>query len=102
MCISTLPRRASHERLAAALTSNGPATRWVDEFLKLGNSLGVDTVSLEKSWNEERERPGVEELVDELIASRYVPLATYRLPAQRPVFPCPERPRSSTIWTSWA
>ncbi len=65
--------------LTAALSSDETAANWVEQFLKLGDSLGVDTVPLRKKWEDQEERPGIADLVDECMAGRYVPLATYRL-----------------------
>jgi (1->4)-alpha-D-glucan 1-alpha-D-glucosylmutase len=52
---------------------------WVEQFIELGEKLGVDVDGLKKKLTELKRRPSVPHLVAELSRGRRVPLATYRL-----------------------
>jgi (1->4)-alpha-D-glucan 1-alpha-D-glucosylmutase len=55
------------------------ARQWVERFLLLGEKLGVQTEELKKKLAELGRRVAPADLVHELIATRWVPSATYRL-----------------------
>jgi (1->4)-alpha-D-glucan 1-alpha-D-glucosylmutase len=71
------------------------AAQWVEMFLAVGDKLGIIVDAEKKKAAERRARPGISSLVDELIETRHVPDATYRLqfnssftfPAARAIVP---------------
>jgi (1->4)-alpha-D-glucan 1-alpha-D-glucosylmutase len=62
-----------------AAVGNEQARQWVERFLVLGEKLHVEVTPLKKKLADLKSRPSVRDLVAELVATRRVPLATYRL-----------------------
>ena len=76
-------RVACSTQMAEQAASDPVAAKWVDEFLSLGEKLGIVVEAEKKKADERRARPGIASLVAELIDSRHVPDATYRLQLNR-------------------
>ena len=95
---STQPPSCANFACSAAVAASGlissPA-QWVELFLAVGDKLGIVVDAEKKKAEERRARPGIASLVEELIETRHVPNATYRLqfnsgftfPAARAIVP---------------
>jgi hypothetical protein len=55
------------------------ALPWLEQFVQLGDTLGVQVTDLKKKIAEARAIPSVPEVVEEIFAKRRLPVATYRL-----------------------
>jgi (1->4)-alpha-D-glucan 1-alpha-D-glucosylmutase len=55
------------------------ALPWLEQFVQLGDTLGIQVADLKKKIAEARTIPSVPAVVEEIFATRRLPVATYRL-----------------------
>ncbi len=74
-----LARTAFAEHLGRLEEGDREAEPWLEQFLRLGEKLGMRVVDLEQKLKDARATPSAAELVREALLARRVPRATYRL-----------------------
>ena len=72
-------RGRAFDAMTERASSDSVAAQWVELFLAVGEKLGIVVDAEKKKADERRARPGIAALVEELIETRHVPDATYRL-----------------------